>query len=81
MLHVWGIKRWEREGGEREVTNTTIVFAPRVSCWCYSLFLSFYEHDHLVYFFVIRDLIFLNLDMLHKDSHQILFLVSIKFYF
>lgn len=56
--------------------NIAIVFASRVSCRCYSLFLSFYEHNHLSYFSAINKITLLNPDIFHIDSHQKLFIIS-----
>lgn len=61
------------------VMNPATVSVSRVSCMCYSLFLNFCEHD-LSYFFVIKDVKLLSLNMLHKDSHQILFIIMHGFY-
>lgn len=56
--------------------NIAIVFASRVSCRCYSLFLSFSEHNHLSYFFGINKLTLLNPDIFHMNKHWKLFIVS-----
>ena len=56
-----------------------MVLVSRVDCICYLLFLNFFEHD-VFYLFVIKDAKLLKLDILYKDSHQILFIIMHGFY-